>query len=1633
MLLLPSRLLLVITLLFLLIHCTKFCKGVVVNINERENVSFFGDVDDDESGLDTNLCCTTGNCTCHSFLHALVNLTDNVMINMTTDVVLSSVVPIVGIENITLFGYDSVTLHCNNSGGLKFTSCNNVTIIGILWEGCGTDSSSPALALYNSSMITVHYCTFQHSIGQALLLSNILKDVKISNCTFIHNNHQRGHGIAIHFLSCNSSQVILMIDGCDFTENGKAESVVYFHGPNYNQNKSIYLHNCVFTNNRGISLHITYHDILITGKIVFQENKGSSIFSHKSTVTFDENSCVNFHDNAATYGGAIYSDQSTITFKGNSNVTCSENTATRAGGAVFSEHSIIIFTDHSIGIFIRNKAYNGGGVYCYTSTVILFKGNSMVTFSENSASIAGGAIYSIYYTNVTFKENSTVKFTNNTALFGAAISSFVFPIISFHENSIVIFAMNNAEQLAGGIHFGTEATVTINGNSSVTFSNNNANAGGGAIVSRGQSLIVFEDNSTVIFIENTGGAMLLWGYQLSTPCLSWASQKIGHNSTSTQPFHDWIKEYYSRLQDYTSACSHAGGGKENYPTVLFKGHTTVAFTNNSGGLHGGAITSSSLSKGNISFEDYCTVRFTENSATNGGAIASDSISLVFTNHSTVAFINNHARGGDGGAIIFSGRNIVDDTRPASVRFDMHCVIIFSENTATSSGGAISFLESSNILFQNNSTVTFTSNKAVRGGAIHSINSSIIFENTIVNFNKNLAKQHGGAIHSTRSSVIITGSLVLKFFKNYAVFGGAIYSDDNCNVVVDGNSTATFISNSATLGGAIYSHHYSNVSFVGFSKGFFINNTVMQDGGAVFSSTSAYILFKGRSTVSFMNNIGAKNGGAIYCIIDSNILFVGNSLSIFGGNKAENGGAIFTLYSNMKVGENSKLSFNDNIVEQNGGALYLSDQFTVTFITALNITFSDNRADEYGGAIYARISQSTITFDNNFQIFLQRNYARLAGNSIFITVPHSCNNSCLNQSIVGINEVTQNNACHKDIATTPTRIELYHPAVCVEYNARKECQIYYVNNIMLGQEIVTDVCVLDYYSQPSNAVQFVITGEDNPDYQISGPDDILLSCGNNSFQGVSIIGNKSVSAGFLNFSVIIKYYIDPFSDEKPFFIKLVVELSPCHPGFWYDRELQKCTCFEDSDVVFCSGINSIIKKGYWFGTVKGQSTVAVCPVNYCDFTCCETTNRFYHLSPLRNSQCRSHRSGTACGSCEDGWTLSFDSAECVKKELCTKHRVLVVILTVIYWIALVILAITMMYYKVQIGYLFALSYYFSTLDILLNEILHSSQTLLISNIIASSFVKVTPNFLGRFCLVANMSGIDQQIIHYIHPLAIVFILIVIRLSAYVSRKLSLYISWGIAYIICWLLLLSYTSVTTSSVLLIRILRFENVDKIYTYLSPDIEYVHGRHLPYTIVAVLCTIVIVIGLPLLLLLEPFLNHKINFSKIQPLLYQFQGCYKAKYHYFAAYYMICRLLIIIILNTNVYNDFFIRYILIISCIAIALVHINVKPYAARFLNTFDGLTLQLMILVAVLPVFNKLNSNLVVGLFLILLILPLMLFLGMILLIYKKRIKKLVMHCFLKGTEANSGNMEISVPMTDIGIIVDDSMRKNATICDM
>ena len=898
------------------------------------------------------------------------------------------------------------------------------------------------------------------------------------------------------------------------------------------------------------------------------------------------------------------------------------------------------------------------------------------------------------------------------------------------------------------------------------------------------------------------------------------------------------------------------------------------------------------------------------------------------------------------------------------------------------------------------------------------------------------------------------------YNNNGIFyGRGVFLHKGMNNSLAGHSLITFLSNVATDGGAMFINDYSTATFTANAEVIFLNNTATHSGGTIHCDSQSTVFLGDNTSIKFINST-AETGGACY-ILQSNMLCTGNSsMTIaynsanlggafygyqssinfkentsvtFTGNNAENGGAVYTVQSSLTFADDSSVTFINNLVTESGGAIHISHNFTTIFQDNSHIAFYHNIANRYGGGIYVEFthsSQTTVTIEIIEIKFLGN--AALRGSKVYADIPRSCDDICLQNSIIGINNYASfiSSSLYSYVNTPPKKLEFYNSVTCIEHNTNGDCQIYRTRNIMLGQEIIIDACVLDYFDQPAGGTLFILDNDDE-DHQINGSHFALVSC--EGFRGIRIIGKKVTNA--VDYNVTMTSHDGSTSELKTISLKLTIELSPCHPGFHYDNDTQRCECYSHSDnIVSCSGSTSSIKRGYWFGEVNDNTTMTKCPNNYCNFTCCETTNGYYQLSPVRTNQCNFQRYGPACGSCKEGYTLSFDSAECLDLGKCTPGQTaLIITSSMMYWVVTVILVFIMTYYYAGIGYLYAITYYYSVVDILLSNSLYMTQGLFTTVSIMSSVAKVTPQFLGQLCLVQNMSGIDQQFIHYVHPLAVTIIVSIICLSARISYKISAFVSKGIIHVICFLILLSYTSVATTSLLLLRSLKFHNVDKVYTYLSPDIEYFHGRHLPYFIIAILCTLVIVIGLPLLLLIEPFVNHKIDFTRIKPLLDQFQGCYKDKYRSFSAYYMICRLVIIVIIITNSLNDTITQYLLITVNAALALTHVTIRPYLSSLLNGFDGLILQLMIVVPMLPLIDSFNQNSLLSFTFILVLLPISAFLIMKIYYYKRKIKDITKNCIPPKPETTDVH---DIPMGNLNFVdsvIDDDSRRNAYICEM
>ena len=1624
-----------------------FQRVLVIRESHPYDDSFSDDIDDatsDDSGSGTlnGYCCMHGNCSCSSLYNALVNLTNNVLINITTNATLHSVIPMVGLVNITITGHNNPTVYCTDYGGLHLMSCKNCIIEGITWKGCGggknINDNHPVLKFHNSSNTAVRNCTFQNSIGQALELSGVSGNMNIDHCNFLHNKLYRSHGTAIHSLS-NTLYLNLTIANCKFSYNGDAESVIYFGPPStkyWYLQSNFHLHNSSFHFNRGVPIYLCSQKLDIYGNIEFYHNiakHGGGIYiTDYSAVIFHKSVTVNFtHNTATNTGGAIYLiNHSSILFKEYSQSSYKnypsnqekskqtfifyQNRANKFGKDIYA-------TSHSNVLFGNNAAvtFNGDGEHKHISALhiehistVTFEGNSKATFKNDKFSNAG-AIYIHGESEIIFKGNTTVILNTNAGIFYGEAALFVHSSIAiFQENCKVIFNdnigknshINNSSDKSDrnsmgkllyntafmyrgrAIYITKYSIVRFDGNSEVSVNNNTA-LNGGALHLTSRSAIIFDGNSIVTFNNN-----------------------------------DALNNNYSGGALYVA----------DHSTLTFKGNCTVTLNNNNA-YNGGAMYNTYYST--ITFEGNSTVKFNKNNATNnGGAIyVNDFSTLKFAGNSEVRFNNNSA--GNGGAVY----SFISCVETKELKFTGSSRIVFDNNESQDKGGAVC-IEGSDpnisnekcylIIVDNSSTVIFINNKAFNGGAVY-IGYNVILisqENSVLTFYDNEA-HIGGAIYSYANNMItFQGNSSATFNNNVALHdGGVLFSYRQCYILITENSKMTFAYNEAAQGGVIHIRFSSVIKFEGNSKILFTENKAIEYGGVMYSSINCLIAINDNVDILFHSNT-AKNGGAMN-LYRAFITSRSKSNMTFKNNIAEMGGAIYAALSNITFAGNSSLQFIRNTALQDGGAIYLSEHSDFVFADNSNANFSDNFATDDGDSIYMQLKESLLSFNNNVIHFSDNNLGAIS-KPVYINVPKSYNKTCLLQRVMKI---------HKNISlpiiTSPRKLILYYPAKCIDVS-NTDCNSYYISNIMLGQEIRFNACVLDYYDQPTELTQFLVTGMNHQYYNISGSKYISVSC-NHTTQAINIIGNFNT---LFNYSINISMYAAKTSGSKIISVNLIVELSQCHPGFYYSSESRKCECYNSKGIISCSGSNSTIKRGYWFGSVNSKSTVTSCPNNYCNFTCCEITNGVYHLYPVRTNQCRSHRSGNACGNCEKGFTLSFDSPECIELHKCTiGQTALVISLSLLYWITVIVTVFIMMHFKVTIGSLYGIIYYYSVVDILLRQVLYISNGLYTTINILSSLAKLTPQFLGQLCLVRNMSGIDQQFIHYIHPMVVSFILVIIITLARKSPRISSFISRGIIHFICFLLLLSYTSVTTTSLLLMRSLMFTDINRLYTYLSPDIEYFHGHHLGYVIMAIIFTITVVIGLPLLLLLEPFLNSKINFIKIKPLLDQFQGSYKDKYRYFAAYYMICRIVIIVLVIARSSDDLSTHYALITACTLMALIHLIVRPYVDNICNIFDGIILHLIVVISVLPIIEfaeDYNKRLIIVVTFVFVIIPLASFIAVKLWVNKNEIQSFIKlfttKCINRYNTLPTDDVEIP-PINEVDISVDNSRRRNVTVVDM
>ena len=749
----------------------------------------------------------------------------------------------------------------------------------------------------------------------------------------------------------------------------------------------------------------------------------------------------------------------------------------------------------------------------------------------------------------------------------------------------------------------------------------------------------------------------------------------------------------------------------------------------------------------------------------------------------------------------------------------------------------------------------------------------------------------------------------------------------------------------------------------------VNSGYIDDGGAIRAYNGTVNM---AGNVLFYYNRAGNNGGAIY--LNHSIMFASQGSILFHKNTAKNGGAIY-------IGEHSKLyailhetslEFLDNNATSNGGAVYVdlhhindvttSHQLSNYFydlLTSTNCTCNFSNTADIGNCIYLNIQPLHLSAVD------YKNYSNLTVSS----TPCHITPIEYSESTVKVNDIGLffNNSMNFWLHDLDLSVNISDCSGKPMGPVDASFQCCYDTN--------TYNCTID-----SQMKSFTVTSNDNI---IQCPFSESITC------NVSVTNNLELSVS-------------------------VDAIEPCnniaHAFSIYGKCLPICLAFFSYSQDQC--VKQIILPGYWYDNGYTHF-VTSCPIGHCnqDFDLLNSmwgTNTF----PDQNKQCNNNWGGLACGVCNysAGYAIKYDTTECVPVDEClttsiTYSLFILFGVSFLYWIVIISFIFVLLHFKLDItaGYAYGLLFYYSVLEQLVNDVTNyvsrnflnyvyddyddyvydynddfffegtdDGYNVMRINVLPflSGIGNLKPPFTGFMNLCfGEAEMIDHLILGYIHPIIVTFLVVIIFILArnfvFVARSIGRYVN---SKSICILLLLSYSSITYTSMQLLKPLPvFKQYAYAYgssvamqVYWSPAEKYFHGRHLLYGVIAMLCELIIGIGLPVFLIFQRYLirycNINFNFSSIKHIIDQLKGCYKEEYRWFAAYYLICRQVLFGVNNLvdyclGVWGSYMISTpftkftIMLTICISIMVIHVWFQPYKRKGLNILDSFILLALV----------------------------------------------------------------------------------------
>ena len=595
---------------------------------------------------------------------------------------------------------------------------------------------------------------------------------------------------------------------------------------------------------------------------------------------------------------------------------------------------------------------------------------------------------------------------------------------------------------------------------------------------------------------------------------------------------------------------------------------------------------------------------------------------------------------------------------------------------------------------------FDNNEAVNGGAIHTQRITISVNDSCFNENTGVI----GIIYTTQSAVFFSGDIsvwnntgsIFLFSSNLTLVdksrakvcsnfpsqapsglqqGGAVTAVQT-NIVIYG--ACTLVDNNANDGGAI---HATESKILIYGEVIVTNNTAINSGGGFHLYQSELKCSENGALKMHYNKAHEKGGGirAISSLIISELKEKSGTLVDLSGNSAKLGGGI--------------------CMEVNAKIYILKLQYSIRELTWWNhrrFILSDNSAD-FGAAVYVADETNFATCASNSY----KRYSTLTECFIQVLALHDELRSSL---ILDYVNFTGNLAQYSgstlyggllDRCTVSPYAEVYS-----KYNPNFESRPDVVNGIVFIKAIST---IINHtkISISSKPVQICFC-EDEPSCNLKQKDiavkkgyrftislvavDQLNHTVNATIRSTlfSIRGgidedqasqNITDSCTTLKFNMfsphesdkLIMYTEGPCKDAKLSQKQVNIHFLPCICPVGFQTDIEKDTqCVCKCDVTLqhiiteCYEQNKTVvrQSTFWISHLNAADNSSAnkyliypyCPLDYCHPP---TLKVYINLSEENGSdaQCNFNRSGTLCGKCLPGFSLSLGSSQCVP---CSKY-------------------------------------------------------------------------------------------------------------------------------------------------------------------------------------------------------------------------------------------------------------------------------------------------------------------------------------------------------------------------------------------